>query len=94
MAKTGAAPTAPASAFKKEKTPAMHDPRNDLLRSIRQGVQLKKAQKDEEEKREQESAATGHDVAAILQKRMKDVMGGSSDEDGSEDGSFGNEWDD
>ena len=29
-------------------------------------MQLKKAQKDEEEKREQESAATGHDVAAIL----------------------------
>ena len=39
----------------------------DLLAAIRQGKQLRKVDKEAEEKREKEDAAHGHNVAAILQ---------------------------
>lgn len=54
-----------------------------LLSQIREGKMLKKVTAKEEKERERAQTASGHNVAAILQKRMQSVMG-TSDSDESE----------
>ncbi|OUC48104.1 hypothetical protein D917_06419 [Trichinella nativa] len=56
------------------------DTRSDLLKAIRQGIQLKKVDRQEEQKRESNAAKEGHDVAAILKRRMEYVFGRSESE--------------
>lgn len=69
------------------------DARSDLLRAIRDGFQLKKVDRKEEKEREEDAATKGHDVAAILKRRMEDVMGrGSESEESASD--FDDDWDD
>ncbi|KFD72464.1 hypothetical protein M514_05450 [Trichuris suis] len=68
------------------------DTRSDLLRAIRQGIQLKKVNREEEQQRENDAVMAGHDVAAILKRRMELVRGCSESEDSASEEP--DEWDD
>lgn len=68
------------------------DARSDLLRAIKQGIQLKKVDRQEEKARDDAAVEKGHDVAAILKRRMEDVMGRSESEGSASD--FEDDWDD
>uniref|UniRef100_A0A5S6Q9T7 Wiskott-Aldrich syndrome protein family member n=1 Tax=Trichuris muris TaxID=70415 RepID=A0A5S6Q9T7_TRIMR len=68
------------------------DTRSDLLRAIRQGIQLKKVNREEEQQRENDAVMVGHDVAAILKRRMELVRGCSESEDSASEEP--DEWDD
>ncbi|VDP53375.1 unnamed protein product [Soboliphyme baturini] len=68
------------------------DVRSDLLKAIREGIQLKKVGRQQEQEREKDVLNYGHDVAAILKRRMEDVMGRSESDSSVSDGEV--DWDD
>ncbi|XP_019647735.1 PREDICTED: wiskott-Aldrich syndrome protein family member 3-like [Branchiostoma belcheri] len=91
----GASP-AGAAAGKPTQKPAPHpvdDARSDLLAAIRQGIQLKKAEKKEREEKDRQTTAMPHDVASILARRMAVQYSDSESEGGSSYGDDG-AWED
>ncbi|KAI8498590.1 Wiskott-Aldrich syndrome protein member 3 [Branchiostoma belcheri] len=91
----GASP-AGAAAGKPAQKPAPHpvdDARSDLLAAIRQGIQLKKAEKKEREEKDRQTTAMPHDVASILARRMAVQYSDSESEGGSSYGDDG-AWED
>lgn len=88
------APSAPAAARSNPLGDTRtQDARSDLLRAIKQGIQLKKVDRQEEKARDDAAVEKGHDVAAILKRRMEDVMGRGSESEGSAS-DFEDDWDD
>ncbi|XP_066279381.1 actin-binding protein WASF3-like [Branchiostoma lanceolatum] len=69
------------------------DARSDLLAAIRQGIQLKKAEKKEREEKDRQTTAMPHDVASILARRMAVQYSDSESEGGSSYGDDG-AWED
>ncbi|CAI5438139.1 unnamed protein product [Caenorhabditis angaria] len=71
--------------------PKPADARGDLLAQIQSGIKLKKVRLAEESAAEKAALET-NDVAAILKRRMDQVMG--NDDSSSEEGADDDEWDD
>lgn len=71
--------------------PKQPDARSDLLAQIQSGIKLKKVQRAEAEAAEN-AALEANNVAAILKRRMDQVMG--NDDSSSEEGADDDEWDD
>lgn len=65
----------------------MDDSRNDLLKAIREGIQLRKVEKIEQKEVERGNGL--HDVASILQRRVAMEISDSDSETESEGDSEG-----
>ena len=91
MASFGGAKASTSTGEKKEATPRAAQPANhNLLAEIQAGFKLKKVRQEEEAEEVGRKTSQMHDVAAILQRRMVQVLGRR---DSSEEEDNAAEWD-
>ncbi|XP_033235902.1 wiskott-Aldrich syndrome protein family member 3 isoform X4 [Drosophila pseudoobscura] len=67
----------------KKLLPPFHDPRNDLMKAIRDGITLRKVEKSEQKEIERNTAPL--DVASILARRVAIELSESEDSDSEDD---------
>nr|XP_017014986.2 wiskott-Aldrich syndrome protein family member 2 isoform X4 [Drosophila takahashii] len=67
----------------KKMLPPFHDPRNDLMKAIRDGITLRKVEKSEQKEIERNAAPL--DVASILARRVAIELSESEDSDSEDD---------
>nr|XP_017099106.2 wiskott-Aldrich syndrome protein family member 3 isoform X1 [Drosophila bipectinata] len=67
----------------KKLLPPFHDPRNDLMKAIRDGITLRKVEKSEQKEFERNTAPL--DVASILARRVAIELSESEDSDSDDD---------
>ena len=82
----GGSGTAPTGS--KSTAPAPKDPstaRVNLLSQIQAGITLKKVQLQKEKEEEKAALEKGHDVAAVLRQRMRNVNAHASDDEATDD---------